>query len=223
VEAGSPEAARARRVELQAFFASAVDAVVVNEDPLRWESDEKFERIVCNPPFGSQDVEFKAIVRALSSLDKNGLLAVIVSPNFLWGTRQAKARDAILKRASVTAVISLPVNVFAHTSIPSAILILNEGRSGKTYMARSKNVADLDAIAKDYQAFRQGQKFTLGFEVALDSGRWDVSYREPVDFGLGDLTFPYQVVSLADIAETQAGKPSEGGKIAINRTGSKVV
>ena len=163
---------------------SGIDAQVVNGDPLSWESTDRFERIVCNPPFGTQDGELAAIEKALSLMKKEGQLAVIVSPNFLWGTRQARAREAILKRASVRAMISLPPNVFAHTSIPSAILILSQSRDGKTYMARSKNVADLDAIAIDYQASRQGQKFTLGFEVALDSGRWDVSYHEPVDFGL---------------------------------------
>ena len=202
---------------------AGIDAEVVNEDPLGWESGDRFERVVCSPPFGTQEGELAAIEKGLSLLKKAGQLAVIVSPNFLWGTRQAKAREAILKRASVQAVISLPPNVFVHTSIPSAILILSQSRDGKTYMARSKNVADLDAIANDYNASRQGQKFTLGFEVALDSGRWDVSYHEPVDFGLGGLVFPYKVVPLGDIAEIQAGKPSDAGKIAINRTGSKVV
>jgi hypothetical protein len=202
---------------------AGIEAEVVNGDPLQWNSSDRFDRVVCTPPFGTQDVELAAIEKALSLLKKEGQLAVIASPNFLWGTRQARAREGILKRASVRAVISLPPNAFAHTSIPSAILILNQSRDGKTYMARSKNVADLDAIANDYHASRQGQKFTLGFEVALDSGRWDVSYHEPIDFGLGGLVFPYKVVPLGDIAEIQAGKPSDAGTIAINRTGSKVV
>lgn len=212
----------AKRAEFLLDLAD-IDAQVVNEDPLHWESRDKFERIVCNPPFGTRDGEFASIDKALSLLKKDGQLAVIVSPNFLWGTRQANAREVILKRAAVAAVVSLPANVFAHTSIQSAVLILNEGRGGKTYLARSKNVADLDAIANDYRAWRQGRKCTLGFEVALDSGRWDVSFHEPVDFDLGGLTFPYQVVPLGDISEIHAGKPSEGGKIAVNRTGSKVV
>ena len=69
---------------------SAVDAHVVNGNPLHWESDEKFERIVCNPPFGSQEGGLAAIEKGLSLLKKDGQLAVIVSPNFLWGARQAK-------------------------------------------------------------------------------------------------------------------------------------
>jgi hypothetical protein len=203
---------------------AGIDAEILVGDPLQWQSKDRFERVVCTPPFGSQDSELAAIEKGLSLLEKEGQLAVIVSPNFLWGTRQAKAREVVLKRASLLAVISLPPSVFAHTSIPSAILILNGTRGGKTtYMARSKNVGDLDAIAKDYHEARQNQKFTLGFETALDSGRWDVAYHEPVDFGLGGLTFPYRVVPLGGIAEIQAGKPSEAGKIAINRTGSKVV
>jgi hypothetical protein len=219
IERLSPVVERARFL----LQLAGIDAEVVNEDPLHWNSSDRFDRVVCTPPFGTQDGELTAIEKALSLLKKEGQLAVIVSPNFLWSTRQAKAREAILKHASLQAVISLPPNVFAHTSIPSAILILNQSREGKTYMARSKNVADLDAIANDYHASRQGQKFTLGFEAALDSGRWDVPYHEPVDFGLGGLTFSYKVALLGDIAGLQSGKPSEGGKIAINRTGSKVV
>jgi hypothetical protein len=203
---------------------AGIDAEVVNADPLGWESRDRFERVVCSPPFGTRDGDLAVIEKGLSLLNKEGQLAVIVPPNLLWGTGQAKAREAILKRASVLAVISLPPNIFVHTSIPSAILILNRDPGGeKTYMARSKNVADLDAIANDYHAWRKRKNFTLGFDVALDAGRWDVAYHEPVDFDLGGLTFPYRLVSLGNIAEIRAGKPSEGGKIAINRTGSKVV
>lgn len=203
---------------------AGIDAEVVNADPLQWESKDKFERVVCAPPFGTREGELAAIEKGLFQLQKGGQLAAIVSPNLLWGDRQAKARQAILKRASVAAVISLPPSVFAHTTIPTAILVL-KGEAGdkKAYMARSKNVTDLDAIAKDYCAARQGKKFTLGFEVSLDSGRWDVAYHEPVDFGLGGLTFPYRMVPLGDVAQIQAGKPSDDGKIAVNRTGSKVV
>ena len=202
---------------------SAVDAHVVNEDPLHWESDEKFERIVCNPPFGSHDGEFKAIERALSSLDKNGQLAAIVSPNFLWGSRQSRMREMISKSARLRAIVSLPPNVFAHTSIRSAILVLQKEAAGKTYMASSKSVADLGAIAEDYAAWRRGQRFSLGFEVDLDSSRWDVSYHEPVDFGLGAVPFPYKVVPLGEVAQIDAGKRSDAARIAINRTGSKVI
>lgn len=200
-----------------------MDAHVVNEDPLHWESDEKFERIVCSPPFGSHDGEFKAIERALSLLDKNGLVAAIVSPNFLWGSRQSRMREMISESARPRAIVSLPPNVFAHTSIRSAILVLQEEAAGKTYMASSKSVADLGAIAEDYAAWRRGQRFSLGFEVDLDSSRWDVAYHEPIDFGLGGITFPYKVVPLGEVAQIDAGKRSDAARIAINRTGSKVV
>jgi hypothetical protein len=85
---------------------SAVDAQVVSRNPLHWESEEKFERIVCNPRFGTHNGELAAVERGLLLLKKEGQLAVIVTPNFLWGTRQAKAREDILKRTSVSAVFS---------------------------------------------------------------------------------------------------------------------
>ena len=145
---------------------AGVDAEIVNHQPLHWESGEQFDRIVCTPPFGSQDGEFDAIEKALSLLKEEGQLAVIVSPNFLWGTPQAKAREAILKHASLQAVISLSPGVFANTSVRSAILVLSRSEMAKHTWCAPKNVADLNAIANDYHASRQGQKFTLGFEVA---------------------------------------------------------
>jgi hypothetical protein len=218
---------RISRVVEQAMFLlelANVKAEVVNADPLQWETNERFERAVCMPPFGTRDREAAAIEKGLYLLKAGGRLAVIVSPNFLWSTRQAKARGSILEHASIAAVISLPANVFNNTSIPTAILILEKKRADKpTYMARSKNIADLEPIARDYDNFRQGKKGTIGFEAALDSGRWDVAHHEPVDFGLGDLSFPHRLVPLGEITRIQAGKPWDDGKIAINRTGSKVV
>jgi hypothetical protein len=200
---------------------SALDAQVVNGDPLHWESHEKFERIVCNPPFGSQEGELATIEKALSVLGKNGRIAVIAPPNLLWAARQLQTRETISSRARLSAVISLPANVFAHTNIQSAILILEWNANGKTYMASSKSVADLTAIADDYSAWRQGKRFTLGFEVALDSSRWDVSYYEPVDFGLGGIAFPYEVLPLAKVARIDS-KRSDAARIAVHRWGKVV-
>jgi hypothetical protein len=203
---------------------AGIKAEIVITNPLQWESNRKFDRIVCSPPFGTKDAELGCIEKALSMLEKDGQVAAIVSPHFLWGNRQAKGRETILERASIGAVISLPANVFARTSVSGAILVLKQGSgAGDTYMARSKNLSDLSAIASDFNAWRRGQKFTVGFEVALDSGRWDVAFHEPVDFGLGGLRFPYRLITLGDIAKIEAGKSSADAKIAINRTGSKVV
>jgi hypothetical protein len=44
----------------------------------------------------------------------------------------------------------MPTSVFAQTSIQSGILVLGPKATGKTYMASSKSVADLKAIADDY-------------------------------------------------------------------------
>lgn len=200
-----------------------IDASVITADPLHWESRRKFERIVCAPPFGTHSDEFDAIEKGLSLLETGGRLAVIVSPNFLWSAKQSQAREKILQRAQISGIVSLPANVFAHTEMQSAILVLQHEKAGKTYMASSKSVADLGAIAADYQAWRNGKKFSIGFERVLDSERWDVAYSEPIDFGLGNAAFPYSVVALGGVADIEAGRPSDKAKIAINRTGSKAV
>ena len=90
-------------------------------------------------------------------------------------------------------------------------------------MARSKNPGDLSAIAQDYNDWRLGRKFSLGFEADLDARRWDPPFYEPIEFGLADVKFPYEIVDLGRIAEIVPGKLSDTAKIAINRTGSKSV
>jgi len=47
---------------------AGVEAQVVNEDPLNWSSTERFERIICSPPFGMAEIERKTIEKALSVL-----------------------------------------------------------------------------------------------------------------------------------------------------------
>jgi hypothetical protein len=199
-----------------------IDARVFNEDPLKWESKETFERVICTPPFGGND-EFTAIEKGLSLLEEKGRLVVIVSPNFLWGAKQSHAREKLLERAHVSAIVSLPTGTFAHTAVQSSVLVLQRGKTGKSYMASSKSAADLGAIAADYQAWHKGKRFSIGFERDLGAERWDVAYNEPIEFGLGNPTFGYRVVSLGEVADIEAGKSSEKAKIAVNRTGSKAV
>ena len=107
---------------------SAVDAHVVNGNPLHWESAEKFERIVCNPPFGSQEGELASIEKALSLLDKEGQLVVIVPPNLLSGARQMRTRETLSSRAHISAVISLPAKVFAQSGILILLQVWDDHR-----------------------------------------------------------------------------------------------
>src|SRR5207253_769902 len=70
IERLSPVVERARFL----LQLAGIDAEVVNEDPLQWNSSDRFDRVVCTPPFGTQDGELAAIEKALSLLDRKSVV-----------------------------------------------------------------------------------------------------------------------------------------------------
>jgi hypothetical protein len=172
---------------------------------------------------GLRQGENDIFARQFSLLKEDGRCVVVIPAGLLWRKDREILRKLILETTSVSAVISLPRSVFAHTAIQTAILVLQKTARGKTYMAASKNLADLPALATDFTQWSDGKKFSLGFETDLVSQRWDLGFYEPIDFGLGEIEFPYKVVPLAEIASIRAAKASPDAKIAVNRTGSKAV
>jgi type I restriction enzyme M protein len=99
----------------------------------RESSQEKFQVVLCNPPFGlpktsgrlaSETAFVKLIVGKLSSTGRG---AVIVPNGFLFrsGSDQ-KLRQSLVESDAVQAVIGLPGGLFAPmTAIETAILVLN--------------------------------------------------------------------------------------------------
>jgi hypothetical protein len=213
--------------EWAGFFAkiSGGNFSIVNGDPLSWTTSNQFDHVVCNAPFGARfrEQDEEVFVKSLSLVREGGRLAAIVPPNVLWGQRQEKLRKVISELAHVSAVISLPAGSRSDTAIHSAVLILTKAKKGKTYMAVSKSPADLDAIAEDYWIWRVEGKSSVGFWVDADVETWSPTHYEPIDFAVGDASFPYSVVSLGEVASVVAGTPSPEVKVAINRTGSKTV
>lgn len=202
---------------------SGIQARIITADPAHWQTPETYERIVAIPPMGANSDQAALLENILDRSSDSGRIAVVVPSALLWGARQEKIRNTVSKRAWISAVISLPSNVFPYTSIQTAVVVIEKDTPRRTYMAASKSLADLDAIAVDYASWKTGSKFSLGFEAKLEPTRWDISYYEPVDFDFGAVDFSYKVVSLADIADIKAAKSSPSAKIAVNRTGSKSV
>ena len=200
-----------------------VEAEIIQEDPRYWHSEQAFDRIVFHTPFGFKQDQTRLLGLSLARLSSSGQLLLLVPPAFLWVDRYKWYRERVLSNCHVRAIISLPPKIFAHTSIQSAIVLIASGTTGKTYMTASKSLADLPAIAEDYAAWRNGAKVSLGFESVLDIERWDIPHYEPIDFGIGAAPFPYQVVPLGDHASVKSGVLSPEAKLAVNRTGSKVL
>jgi len=200
-----------------------VEAEIIQEDPRNWESEQTFDRIVCATPFGFKQDQTQLLGLSLARLSSAGQLALLVPPAFLWVDKYKWYREWVLLHSQVRAVISLPPKLFAHTSIQSAIVLIGSGTTGKTYMAASRSLADLSVIGQDYTAWREGRKASLGFESDLTPERWDISHYEPIDRDLGAASFPYKVAPLGDIALVRHGVLLPEAKLAVNRTGSKVL
>ena len=199
---------------------AAIDAEIVHGDPRHWKSEQAFDRIVCNTPFGFKQDQTQLLVSTLTRLSSAGQLVLLVPPALI--DKYKWYRDALLSVGQVKAIISLPSKTFANTSVQSAIVLVERGTTGKTYMAASKSLADLSAIGEDYTAWREGRTVSLGFESTLGQETWHISYYKPIDFGLGAVPFPYEVVPLKDVAAV-GQKVSPESKVAINKTGSKVL
>jgi hypothetical protein len=200
-----------------------VDAEILQEDPRHWKSEQVFDRIVFHTPYGVKEDQTRLLGLTLQRLSNSGQLALLVSPVFFWVQKYKWYRDWVLSHSQVKAIISLPPKLFARTNIETAIVLVERGTTGKTYMATSRSLADLYAIGEDYKGWSKGQKPSLGFETALNTESWDPAHYEPIDFGLSTIPFPYQVVPLANLASLRHGVLSPEAKLAINRTGSRVL
>lgn len=200
-----------------------VEAEIIQADPRHWESEQSFDRIVCNAPFGHKQDHAELLTLVMSRLSADGQLALLVPPAFLWGERYKWYRESLVSRCGVRAIISLPPRLFAKTSIQTALLIVQPGATGKTYMASSRSAADLAAIGEDYLAWRAGRNPTIGFPSDLTSDTWDVRRYEPIDFGLNAVSFSYRVIPLQDVASLKHGVLTTEARVAVNRTGSKVL
>ena len=200
-----------------------VEAEIIQADPRYWESEDSFDRIVCNTPFGHKQDHAELLTLVMARLSADGQLALLVPPAFMWGERYKWYRESLSSHSGVRAIISLPPRLFAKTSVQTALLVLQHDATGKTYMATSRSAADLAAIGEDYRAWRAGRKPTIGFPSDLTSDTWDVRRYEPIDFGLNAVSFSYRVIPLAEVASLKHGVLTTEARVAVNRTGSKVL
>jgi hypothetical protein len=201
---------------------AGIGAEVVQEEPPYWGSTRKFDRIVCNTPYGVKRDHTVLLASTLARLSSAGQVALLVPPAFLQVEKYKWYREWVPSVCHVKAIISLPPKIFARTNTESAIVVIESGKTGKTYMAGSRSLADMSAIGEDYTAWREGQNVSLGFESTLDQATWHISHYKPIDFGIGAVPFPYQVVLLRDVGILRQGVFSPESRLAVNRTGSKV-
>lgn len=103
----------------------------LNDNVMKFGSDDKFDYILTNPPFGGtenkqiqqnfpvkiQATELLALQQVMRRLKPNGKCAIVVPEGLLHGSdAYTKVKEELLENFNVHTIISLPAGVFANVS-----------------------------------------------------------------------------------------------------------
>lgn len=95
---------------------------------------------------GSMTGDWLFAARAVAALRKGGKAAVVLSPSAMFDVRSAAFRRYFIQRNLIEAVIELPSRLFAHTSIPTYLVVFSAGnesvkmiRAGELCYSNRKN------------------------------------------------------------------------------------
>jgi type I restriction enzyme M protein len=189
----SPEWARIARANLRLH---KKQGDIREGDALRVvKSNERFERIVMNPPFGEKiESEFgtrseTALINlALNHLETGGRAALLAPSGVLFSSAEDTLRRRLVDEVTLEAIITLPKDAFQpySTIIPHLLLIENKppvekgctwflrpvydgytsGR-GRDLTADPKTPNDLTLVEQAVTAFRQPPAFQSGIPLAV--------------------------------------------------------
>lgn len=115
------------------------------------------------PPRGSADFAF--ISHMIKTLKPEGRMAVVVSLGVLFrGGVESQIREQLIQEKLIDAVIALPPKMFAHITIPTAILVLRRGKvsddvlfidASRTYEpGKIRNLLGQDALSRIEDAYQ---------------------------------------------------------------------
>ena len=96
--------------------------------------NESYDMVIGHLPFNArfqkdgktEQLENLAILKGLEILNADGSLVLLVPISFLYSSSFKHTRDMIIKDHSLEQVIELPKNIYKHTSMQSAILLINK-------------------------------------------------------------------------------------------------
>lgn len=100
----------------------------------------------------TMNADWVFIQRGISALNSYGKAAFIVTKGTLTRKSESKIREAILNDNLIEAIISLPSNLYTHTSISVEILIINKNKQPNL----NNKVLFIDA-SKDYYKKERGK------------------------------------------------------------------
>lgn len=149
-----------------------------NLDPLSYNSETRFNSVICFPPLGQRiqlngrriQAEQLYFSKSLELLEEQGNAVFIVANNFLTAPVFEELRNTILNNYSLETVISLPKGILRNTGVDLSILLINHNKFETTKYYKIND--------KDFS------KTTLGdsdFSVVKDNltERWDYNFHNP--------------------------------------------
>lgn len=82
-----------------------------------------FNKVLMNPPFSQSDEELKFVLHTLNSCKEKGLVAAILPKSIAKNNMQLNWKKEIFNNHKLLKIITLPVNLFHPTNVPTCIFI----------------------------------------------------------------------------------------------------
>lgn len=96
-----------------------------------FDDGKKYKAIITSPSYFKQKGReiFDIVERLYDKLENGGQMACIVTSSFLAATNGGaqRVKERLIAEKAITAVITLPENIFANTSISQAIVVITKG------------------------------------------------------------------------------------------------
>ncbi len=158
-----------------------ISCKIFNDDYLVWNTEEKFDVIIGNPPYlhfnslpqdaqnivskitGSKetDIYYAFIMKSIDLLKENGELIYIVPYGFFYATHAKAIREKIIRNGYLDLVIDLDENKLFKGENPETIIFkfikskVEDSKKTKTFCIKSKKAKPLEIKKKALQSLKE--------------------------------------------------------------------
>jgi len=198
--------------------------------------DDKFDLVVCNPPFGmrlEKEIDGLKIKRAeqafillsLQALNPNGYAIFIVPEGLLFDNLTA-FKEYISQKYSLQAIISLPAGSFPYTGIKTSIVVIkNSIQTEKVFFAEFAEYQALNTIITNFHKKITNKNISQGFwidfeDIEKNNFVWTYTrYKDIKDFESQKPDSKFLSKPLSKLALIGGGKLVSNDSIMIQRVG----
>ncbi len=121
----------------------------------------------------AQSAEALYMEKTLQWLKLGGRLVMVIPESFMFADSMIEARNFMLKKAKVKAIISLPSGAFKPFSgAKTSLLALESDENGasltdEVFVAVAESVEEFDSIVNQFRSLKHGQLLKFGRNVAI--------------------------------------------------------